>query len=223
MVSFAIRPLLYEEKNLDYFDEKSGNPYFEYFYKILLTIDGTKVTDLNVEKNITELFNDSCYICTLALLVKRPELKLGYFRELSKGTCYSSKELRADVVLCMVYYMLKNYFVSKDMPGIQNLLSSIDTNLRERSSESTGIYNIFYDQCDSLELGIIPWFFDTRTIKRELLEDLNINWKDVTKDYNEKELKELICFWEDPHVRNIIIDNIEEAVKNEIFPDDLPF
>ncbi len=216
-----VRPLLYKEKSFDDFEDTTENPYFSYFYKILLTIDGTKVTDLDVEKNITELFNDSCYICTLALILKHPELNLGYFRKISEGPCYTSDELRADVVLCMVYFLLKKHSITNDR--IQILLSSINTDLRERSKESNEIFECFFYSCDSVDTLIIPWYFETRDITQEVLNDLNINWRNVTNGYNKKELTELVCLWKYPSERNLIIDNISEQVKNEFFEDDLPF
>lgn len=63
-----IRPLLYEEKSLDDFNVDSENSIFKFFFNLLLTMEGTKVTDMNVERNITGMFNDACFICTVALL-----------------------------------------------------------------------------------------------------------------------------------------------------------
>lgn len=54
-----IRPLLYEEKSLDDFDIDSENSIFKFFFDLLLTMEGTKVTDMNVEKNITGMFHES--------------------------------------------------------------------------------------------------------------------------------------------------------------------
>ncbi len=72
-----LRRLLYKEKTLDDFDIDSEGSIFNLFFEVLLTMDGTKVTDLNIEKKITDMFNDACYICTIALIIKRPALKLG--------------------------------------------------------------------------------------------------------------------------------------------------
>lgn len=221
-----VRQLLYEEKTLDDFDIENDASIFKRFFELLLTMDGTKVTDQNVEKNITSMFNDACYICTLALLIKRPALKLGYFRELCnqktfQGTYYSTNEPRADVVLCMVYFLLKQCCEAND--NTKNLMAVIDTNLRERSFESNDIYKRFFDSCNSFQGLLFPGFFDRVTITSEVLNNLGINWKMLTRNYQKKEIIELVSFWNVPHERNLIIDAIESEVNNTIFEDDLPF
>ena len=45
-----IRQLLYKEKKLDDFDIDSDTSIFKIFFDLLLTMDGTKVTDMKVEK-----------------------------------------------------------------------------------------------------------------------------------------------------------------------------
>ncbi len=71
-----IRQLLYKEKKLDDFDIDSDTSIFKIFFDLLLTMDGTKVTDMNVEKTITSMFNDACYICTVSLLINRFAIRL---------------------------------------------------------------------------------------------------------------------------------------------------
>lgn len=220
------RRLLYEEKKLDDFDIDSDSSIFKRFFELLLTIDGTKVTDRDVEKNITSMFNDACYICTLALLIKRPALKLGYFRELCnqktyQGTYYSTNEPRADVVLCMVYFLLKQCCEAND--NTKNLMAVIDTNLRERSLESHDRYKRFFDSCDSFQGMLFPGYFDRVTITSKVLKNMDTDWKTLTSNYQKESLTELVSFWNEPHERNLIIDAIESEVKNTIFDDDLPF
>ena len=78
-----VRQLLYKEKTLDDFDIDSDKSVFKLFFDLLLDMDGTRVTDGNVENNITNMFNDACFICNAVIQMKRPYLHYGYFRELA--------------------------------------------------------------------------------------------------------------------------------------------
>lgn len=222
-----VRQLLYKEKSLDDFEIESEHSIFKLFFEQLLTMDGTKVTDLNVEKNITSMFNDACYICTVALIIKRPALQLGYFRELCnqktfKGTYYSTNEARADVVLCMVYFLLKHCCEGDD--NTKNLMAVIDTNLRERSRESYYRYERFFDACNSFQGMLFPGYFNKVTITPEVLSSMDTEWKTITRNYDKKQLTELVSYWKEPRQRNLIIDAIEAEVNRTHFDeDDLPF
>lgn len=221
-----IRQLLYREKNLDYFDIDSDGSIFKIFFNLLLTMDGTKVTDMNVESNITAMFNDACYICTVSLLIKRPALQLGYFRELCnqktfKGTYYSTNEARADVVLCMVYFLLK--FCGEGNENTRQLMAVIDTNLRERTPNSNDRYERFFDACHSFQGMLYPNYFKPVEITSNYLNTLSISWKTITNNYDKKTLANLVSHWTDPHERNLIIDAIEAEVNSDFSDDDLPF
>lgn len=209
-----VRPLLYEEKTLDDFDIDNEDSLFYRFYNQLLKMDGTRVTDHDVEKNITSMFNDACYICTIALLIKRPELKLGYFRELTNqkrliGTYYDTNEARADAVLSMVYFLLK--YCSEGNKNTRNLMTVIDTHLRERSNDSYERYEVFYYSCQSVSM-LTPGFFNKRTITAAVLKKEAIQWHKITNTYDKDKLTSLILFWKEPQQRNLIIDAIEEEV-----------
>ena len=199
-----IRPLLYEEKSLDDFDIDSENSIFKFFFDLLLTMEGTKVTDMNVEKNITGMFNDACFICTVALLIKRPAMRLGEFRSWCnekefKGTHYATNEARADVVLCMVYFLLK--YCEDRNTSTDQLMSIIDTNLRERSRNSYDRYERFFDVCNSFQGKLSSVYYQRRRITRQMLEIVDFNW------------------WNRPQERNLIIDFIEEKLDNGECPD----
>lgn len=217
-----VRQLLYEEKTLDDFDIENDASIFKRFFERLMTMDGTRGSNRNVEKNITSMFNDACYICTLALQIKRPALQFGYFRDLCKqGAYYSTKDTRADMVLCMVYFLLKHCCEAND--STKSLMAVIDANLRERSLGSYNRYKRFFDSCDSFQGKLFPGYFDRITITSEVLSNRRINWKMLTCNYQKESLIELVSFWNEPHERNLIIDAIESEVKNTIFDDDLPF
>ena len=221
-----IRQLLYKEKKLDDFDIDSNTSIFKIFFDLLLTMDGTKVTDMNVENNITSMFNDACYICTVSLLIKRPALQLGYFRELCnqktfKGTYYSTNEARADVVLCMVFFLLK--FCCECNDNTKQLMAVIDTNLRERTRNSNDRYERFFDACHTFQGMLLPGYFNRAVITSDLLKNLDISWKSVTSNYDKQKLTDLVSFWTEPRERNLIIDAIETEVNSNISNTDLPF
>ena len=221
-----IRQLLYKEKKLDDFDIDSNTSIFKIFFDLLLTMDGTKVTDMNVENSITSMFNDACYICTVSLLIKRPALQLGYFRELCnqktfKGTYYSTNEARADVVLCMVFFLLK--FCCECNDNTKQLMAVIDTNLRERTRNSNDRYERFFDACHTFQGMLLPGYFNPAVITSDLLKNLDISWKSVTSNYDKQKLTDLVSFWTEPRERNLIIDAIETEVNSNISNTDLPF
>lgn len=221
-----VRPLLYDEKTLDDFDIDNEDSIFYRFYNVLLKMDGTRVTDHDVEKNITSMFNDACYICTIALLIKRPELRLGYFRELTNqkrlmGTYYNTNEARADAVLSMVYFLLK--YCSEGNKNTRNLMTVIDTHLRERSNDSYERYEVFYNSCQSFCDMLTPGLFNKRTITAAVLKKEAIKWHEITNNYDKDKLTSLILFWKEPQQRNLIIDAIEEEVNASFSFDNFPF
>ncbi len=221
-----VRPLLYEEKTLDDFDIDNEDSLFYRFYNLLLTMDGTRVTDLDVEKKITSIFNDACYICTIALLIKRPELRLGYFRELSNqktimGDYYETNEDRADAVLCMVYFLLK--YCPERNKNTNKLMTVIDSHLKERTHGSSEKYEKFFYSCDSMQFMLNPGFFNKRTITAAMLVKEDFKWHEITNNYDKDKLTSLILFWKEPQQRNLIIDAIEEEVNASLFIDNLPF
>lgn len=179
-----------------------------------------------MENNITGMFNDACYICTVSLIIKRPALQLGYFRELCNqkkiiGTYYSTNDIRADIVLCMVYFLLKHCSEGND--NTKNLMIVIDNNLRERSHESNEIYKRFCKVCNSYEGMLSPGYFNQITITPEVLAKMKNKWKIITDDFDKKKLVELVSFWKNSHQRNLVIDAIELDVNSVSFEDDLPF
>lgn len=223
---FLIRPLIYKDKKLDDFEIESGDSIFKRFYDVLQTLDGTKVTDLNVEKNITDMINDACYICTLALIVKRPALLLGHFRELCNqkkmnGTYFSKNEIRQDAVMCMVYILLDHCCENNDRT--KNLMFVIDKDLRERSNESNEIYKSFFYACESFHGFLYPGYFKQITLTPLDLKEMYIDWKAITHEYDKESIINLVSYWKDPNQRNIVIDAIETTVNNSYFDDGLPF
>lgn len=223
---YLIRSLIYKDKKLDDFEIESDDSIFKIFYDVLLTLDGTKVTDLNVEKNITDMINDACYICTVALIVKRPALLLGHFRDLcnqkkKNRTYYSTNETRSDAIMSMVYFLLEHCSDNNDRT--RNLMSVIDKDLKERSNESNEIYKSFFYACEIFHGFLYPGYFKQITLTPWFLKEMDIDWKAITHEYDKESIINLVSYWKDPHQRNIVIDSIETTVNNSYFDDDLPF
>ena len=219
-----VRQLLYKEKTLDDFDIDSDKSVFKLFFDLLLDMDGTRVTDGNVENNITNMFNDACFICNAVIQMKRPYLHYGYFRELASrfspnDTYHSPNPARADVVMCMVYFLLEEH--GDNAADLVRFKNTIDTNLRERSRESNERYEQFYD---AYYKSIPTYLTDEFVVKLPITqEDLkHVCWSDISNNYDKQCLKDIVSFWRDPHERNMIIDDIEKEIKQNM-EDELPF
>ena len=221
-----LRQLLYKEKSLDEFNIESEDSIFKRFFDTLLTMEGTTETDLNVERIITDMFNDACYLCTLTFLVKRPSLHLGHFRALCNAQSFESSynfdiNDRTNSVLCMVYYLLKNYSGAND--SSIKLMSAIDKNLRNLSQNSYCRYERFFNACDSFNGTLPSGYFNKITISSDLLKKVKVSWKKITNNYNGDTLAEIFSYWNEPNQRNLLIDAIMSEVNNTFFEDDLPF
>lgn len=210
-----IRELLYQEKTLDDFDIDSETSIFKTFFEILLPKDLTKVTDVDVEKTIAGMINDACYICTLSLILKRPVLKLGLFRDLCNKEnafffLHTINENRADVVLSMVVYLLKLCNGKNDVNLLANV---IETHLVNRSEGCSAVYRTYERRCSQHKYILPKGYFLPRTITTEVLHDLNLDWKYLTNEYDKQSLIDLLTFWKDAPQRNAIIDEIIKDVE----------
>ena len=219
-----VRQLLYEEKTLDDFDIENDASIFKLFFDLLLTMDGTRVTDGNVENNITSMFNDACFICNAVIQMKRPYLHYGYFRELVSHFVpdvknYPRNQARADVVMSMVYFLLKEH--GESTADLERFMKTIDTNLRERCNESNERFEQFYSAYNNSNPTYLSGDF---VVKLPITEDKlkRVCWSDESKNYDKQCLKDIISFWRDPHDRNLIIADIENEISQNVM-DDLPF
>ena len=123
-----VRQLIYKEKTLDDFDIDSDESVFKLFFDLLLNMDGTRVTDGNVENNITNMFNDACFICNAVIQMKRPYLHYGYFRELASrfspiDTYHSPNPARADV--WCIFFWKSMEIMQRILKGLKRLLTPI--------------------------------------------------------------------------------------------------
>ena len=213
-----LRKLLYKEKSLDDFDIDTEGSIFYLFFEVLLTLDGTKVTDLNIEQKITDMFNDACYISTIALIIKRPALKLGHFRALCNQTDDEApNDARADEVLCMVYFLLK--YCSDRNNSSDSLMSVIDKDLRDRSRESYEIYESFFNACISCKNRIPSGYFNQIVLSPDQFyeDEGEVDWKDLTCTYNKSIIKDIVNCWKDPSQRDIVIDDMAMEVESDYY------
>lgn len=219
-----IRELIYDEKTLDDFDIDSEESVFKLFFDLLLKMDGTKITDGDTEKNITSMFNDACFICNAVIQMKRPYLHLRYFREIAShdytaGGSPFINYVRADTVLCMVYYLLEEH--GEKTTDIERFKSIISNHLNEMDGENRSRFETFSEAYNNSGPTYLSGEFVVKLpITQEKLK--RICWSDITKNYDKELLKDIVSFWRDPHDRNLIIDDIEKEIKQNV-EDYLPF
>lgn len=222
------RDLFLKEKSLDDYDIESEDSIFKSFFETLLRTDGTRIANPNVEEIITDLFNDVCYICTIVLLVRRPALKIGNFRQYcvadeSRHYSFAKDDARADEVMCMVYYLLKNCQTTNTEKA--RFISVLDKHLREHSNHSLETYECFSEKCNDYPYQISASDFDQHTLSFDEFEwtGQEPDWKHITNQYNKNDLKEVIECWEDPQQRDTVIDDIVSEIDSDYYytgPDD---
>ena len=217
-----VRPLLYDEKTLDDFDVDNDESLFKLFMDLLLQIDGTRVTDSDAEKKITQMMNDACFISNAVIQMKRPYLKYADLMELaSRPTPNSLKNNpdRADIVMCMVYLLLGEH--GDNSTDIIRFKSIIESKVKGRCQQSKERFEMFYDSYYESEPTYLSGEFVVKLpITPERLK--RVCWSDISNDYDLENLKDIVSFWNDPHERNLILDDIESEIKRNA-EDDLPF
>ena len=219
-----VRQLIYKEKTLDDFDIDSDESVFRLFYDLLLDRDGTRVTDSNVENNITNMFNDACFICNAVIQIKRPYLHYGYFYEVAscpkpKSQHNTPVPARGDVVMCLVYFLLEEH--GDNCADLKRLKNTIETDIKKRCAENNNCFEYFSEAYESSGPTYLSGDF---VVKLPITpEDLQrVCWSDISNNYDKQCLKDIVCFWRDPHDRNLIIDDIEKEIKQNM-EDELPY
>ena len=219
-----IRELIYDEKTLDDFDIDSDESVFKLFFDLLLNMDGTRITDGDAEKRITGMFNDACFICNAVIQMKRPYLQFRYLRELvshdyTDGDLPFSNFVRADTVLCMVYFLLEE--LGEKTADIERFKTMISSHLYETGGEIRSRYEAFGNAYNNSNPTYLSGEFVVKIpITEEKLK--RICWSDKTKNYDKEILKDIVSFWRDPHDRNLIIDDIEKEIEQNT-EEELPF
>ena len=216
------RDLFYKEKSLDDFDIDSEDSPFKSFYEILLTLDGTRIEDPDVEGIITDMFNDACYICTIALLVRRPALKIGVFRQYcvtdkTRHYSFATEDARADEVLCMVFYLLMN--CKTNTSETDQFVFVLNKHLKEHSNHSYETYDSFFDKCKDFFYIFPAGEFNQRVLAFDEFDwaGSEPDWKSITNHYNKKDIKEIIECWKDPQQRDIVIDDIVSEISSNYY------
>ena len=218
-----VRQLIYKEKTLDEFDIDSDKSVFKLFFDLLLNMDGTRVTDVDADKKITDIFNDACFISNAVIQLKRPYMHYGYLYKLasstSNGKSYTQVPARGDIVMCLVYFLLEEH--GDNTSDLERLKNTIETDVRKRSVENNNCFEYFSDAYENSESTYLT---DEFVVKLPITpEDLKrVCWSDISHRYDKKSLKDIVSFWKDPHDRNLIIDDIEKEIKQNTV-DDLPF
>ena len=219
-----VRQLLYKEKTLDDFDIDNDESVFKLFFDLLLNMDGTRIMDGDVEKKITCMFNDACFICNAVIQMKRPYLHFNYFRELASHD-YLDRDfpfgnyLQADTVLIMVYFLLEEH--GGKTADIERFKSMINTHLHETGEDNKRRYEIFDETYNNSGPTYLSGEF---VVKLPITDDdlKQVCWSDISNNYDKQCLKDIVCFWRDPHDRNLIIDDIKKEIEQNTI-DDLPF
>jgi len=218
-----VRQLIYKEKTLDEFDIDSDKSVFKLFFDLLLNMDGTRVTDVDADKKITDIFNDACFISNAVIQLKRPYMHYGYLYKLasstSNGKSYTQVPARGDIVMCLVYFLLEEH--GDNTSDLERLKNTIETDVRKRSVENNNCFEYFSDAYENSESTYLT---DEFVVKLPITpEDLKrVCWSDISHRYDKQSLKDIVSFWKDPHDRNLIIDDIEKEIKQNTV-DDLPF
>ena len=218
-----VRQLIYKEKTIDDFDIDSNKSIFKLFFDLLLNMDGTRVTDMDAAKKITDIFNDACFISNAVIQLKRPYMHYGYLYNLASSTSndkpYTPVPARGDIVMCLVYFLLGEH--GDNTADIERLRATIEADIKKRCEENNNCFMYF---CDAYENSQPTYLTDEFVVKLPITPDdlKRVCWSDISRRYDKQSLKEIVSFWSDPHDRNLIIDDIEKEIKQNTV-DDLPF
>ncbi len=218
-----VRELIYKEKTLDEFEIDDENSLFYFFFEYLIGMREIKshTTD-DVEKLITNIFNDASFICTVVYQLKRPSLHYGYIRSMitrkSGDKFYSVYEdLHTVFVLSIAYILLEVFFSGKvEISRFKKLLSDeIDQNSLGKINFSSFVeaYTTDFNGNNGSSL-FRSGFFVCPPLTPDRLK--MICWAEISNNYDKKCLKDIVGFWTNPRDRNIIIDDIKAEIKSII-------
>lgn len=201
------RHLIYEEKSLDFFKIDDENSIFSAFTCALLHINGRRTSNPGIETTITSMFNDACYICTLAMSVEYPYLYYGDYRAYISDMNSSRKAYmaRTDIVMLMVMCLFENTIGLPD--NVRRLSTIID---KDVNIESSSVAKILYHYMKDKKWNIDGSFFSKRIPTKEFLDSQN--WFLLTKQFNIDEIEKVVNYWTIPKEQIMVIDSIEKQV-----------
>lgn len=218
-----VRQLIYKEKTLDDFDIDNDKSVFKLFFDLLLNMDGTRVTDVDADKKITDMFNDACFISNAVIQLKRPYMHYGDFYKVASSTLnnklYTPVPNRGDIVMCLVYFLLEEH--GDNCADLERLKKTIESDVEKRWVENSNCFEYFSDAYENSGPTYLPADF---VVKLPITpEDLKqVCWSEMSNNYDKQSLKDIISFWNEPFDRNMIIDDIEKEIKQNM-EDELPF
>lgn len=219
-----VRQLLYKEKTLDDFDIDNNESVFKLFFDLFLNMDGTRVTDVDADVKITDMFNDACFICNTVIQLKRPYMHYGYFYKIASCPTpnvrhYDSIPFRGDKVMCLVYFLLEEH--GDNCTDLERLKNTIETDIKKRNEENNDCFKYF---CKAYNNSAPTYLTDEFVVKLPITDDdlKRVCWSDISNNYDKQCLKDIVSFWSNPHDRDLIIDDIKKEIEQNT-EDDLPF
>lgn len=155
-------------------------------------------------KDMTSLFNDAYYLCTLILMTDSPHMHFDDFAEIAAGSG-DDKDIHKEAVLCMVYKYLTS------------IVSSQDAKLRQlkETMESELNTNALIELHDLEHIQLPDSTFAPRKITKELLQ--NVNLKELTNNYSIEVVLQLTTLLARNTVdKMIILDAIIKSAENKM-------
>ena len=217
-----IRPLVYQDKsNIDQFDIEDATALdAEMLRRIecseIITFDGAN-------KYILDIFNNAYYITTLIMMEKHP---VHYFKKyiiIAEHTSSASSDIYHNNTLyrlfsAMIMAMVCNYLrLLDDHYNHENILTRrITEYFTKEFDEGSEIFTKNLLNVDILTKFHIknesfqPRIIDAQAIQETelLLNGPNSGWRGLTKNYNHKDIAELISICQKEEAKSVMIDMI---------------
>ena len=217
-----IRPLVYQDKSsIDQFDIEDATALdAEMLHRIecseIITFDGAN-------KYILDIFNNAYYITTLIMMEKHP---VHYFKKyiiIAEHTSSASSDIYHNNTLyrffsAMIMAMVCNYLrLLDDHYNHENILTRrITEYFTKEFDEGSEIFTKNLLNVDILTKFHIknesfqPRIIDAQAIQETelLLNGPNSGWRGLTKNYNHKDIAELISICQKEEAKSVMVDMI---------------
>ena len=217
-----IRPLVYQDKSsIDQFDIEDATALdAEMLHRIecseIITFDGANIY-------ILDIFNNAYYITTLIMMEKHP---VHYFKKyiiIAERTSSASSDIYHNNTLyrlfsAMIMAMVCNYLrLLDDHYNHENILTRrITEYFTKEFDEGSEIFTKNLLNVDILTKFHIknesfqPRIIDAQAIQETelLLNGPNSGWRGLTKNYNHKDIAELISICQKEEAKSVMIDMI---------------
>ena len=217
-----IRPLVYQDKsNIDQFDIEDATALDA---EMLRRIECSEIiTFAGTNKYILDIFNNAYYITTLIMMEKHP---VHYFKKyiiIAEHTSSASSDIYHNNTLyrlfsAMIMAMVCNYLrLLDDHYNHENILTRrITEYFTKEFDEGSEIFTKNLLNVDILTKFHIknesfqPRIIDAQAIQETelLLNGPNSGWRGLTKNYNHKDIAELISICQKEEAKSVMIDMI---------------